>query len=575
MRLLLPGCCCLRSARVGGAASLPRLLATLLMLAVFVSVARSEKEANAEAAALDRKLMAEAKADSELMANLTYLSDIIGPRLTGSPALKRANEWAAEKMKSYGLSNVRLEPWELPIGWERGTARARISEPDNGRTITLASLGWSPGTNGKIEGDVVVVSARRPEELNAYKGKLKNAIVLRGPPSTVRPVTDLRSFFDRGGPGGSPSGSPSSSPSSPGKPDGKPEGKPEAKPEKPDAKPEKPEAKPDRPPGFDTRPGRFFGDPTFRREMAEFFKKEGVAATLVDSAKPHGLLTMSGGWSGRDRVSAPDAIPSLCVTHEHYSLLHRLATRPAPARTRLEIEVENKFVPGPIPVYNTVGEIPGSEKPDEFIVLGAHIDSWDLGQGTTDNGTGTAVVLETARILARCGVRPKRTIRFALFSGEEQGLHGSAAYVQRHKDEMAKTSLCLVHDTGTGKVVGLGLQGREALKPILEAELPALRELGVAEINLRGMGGSDHMSFDRAGIPGLMFQQDPAEYRLTHHSQSDTLDKARADELVQGAQVMAVIAMRVANLDQLLPREKGGRKPGPESPEKPGGKPPE
>ena len=244
------------------------------------------------------------------------------------------------------------------------------------------------------------------------------------------------------------------------------------------------------------------------------------------------------------------------VTHDHYALLWRLANRPAPAKTRVEVEVTNKFIPGPVTVYNTVGEIRGSEKPDEFVVVGAHLDSWDLGQGTTDNGTGSCVVLETARILAKSGVKPKRTIRFVLFTGEEQGLYGSKAYVQKHKDELPKISLCLVHDTGTGKVVAIGTQGREPVKPILEAELASLKELGLKEINLRGMGGSDHQSFEAAGVPGFAVQQDMSEYRLTHHSQSDTLDKAKEADLIQGAQVMAVTAMRVANLPELLPRAK-------------------
>src|SRR5262249_23224157 len=184
---------------------------------------------------------------------------------------------------------------------------------------------------------------------------------------------------------------------------------------------------------------------------------------------------------------------------------------------------------------------------------------WDLAQGTTDNGTGTCVVLEAARILAKSGVKPRRTIRFCLFTGEEQGLHGSRNYVQQHKDELARTSMALVHDTGTGKVVGLGLSGRKVLQPIFEQELVSLKDLGLKDINLRSMGGSDHMSFEQAGVPGFAFQQDPAEYRLTHHSQTDTLDKAREADLVQGAQAMAVIAMRVANLKTLLPREKEGR----------------
>jgi len=290
--------------------------------------------------------------------------------------------------------------------------------------------------------------------------------------------------------------------------------------------------------------------------LTEFLRSEGAAAVLQDAGKPHGLLTTTGGWQGLDRPSASDPMPSLYVAHEHYALLHRLASRPAPERTRVEIEVSNKFTPGPIAVYNTVGEIRGSEKPDEYVILGAHLDSWDLAQGTTDNGTGSMVVLEAARILARCGTPPKRTIRFVLFTGEEQGLHGSKAYVKQHKDELSRVSMCLAHDTGTGRVVGVGLQGRDVLKPILEAELGSLKELGVTDISLRSMSGTDHVSFEQAGVPGFALRQDMGEYRFTHHSQSDTLDKARTPDLIQGAQVMAVAAMRVANLPTLLPREK-------------------
>jgi carboxypeptidase Q len=263
-----------------------------------------------------------------------------------------------------------------------------------------------------------------------------------------------------------------------------------------------------------------------------------------------------GGWRGNDRVSAPEPMPLAYVAHEHYALLYRLATRPEPAKTRIEIELTNKIIPGPITVYNTVGEIKGSDKPDEFVILGAHLDSWDLAQGTTDNGTGTCVVLEAARILAKSGVKPQRTIRFVLFTGEEQGLYGSKAYVQKHKEEMAKISLCLVHDTGTGKVTGIGTQGRAAVKPVLEAELASLKDLGFKEVNTRSMGGSDHQSFEAAGVPGFAVQQDMSEYRLTHHSQSDTLDKAKEADLIQGAQVLAVTALRVANLPELLPRTK-------------------
>lgn len=486
--------------------------AALVWAAVLVTTSLWGQAPADPAAVLDQKLIAEAKKDSQLLANLTYLSDEIGPRLTGSAALKRANDWTAEKMKAYGLTNVHLEPWSMPEGWERGPVSARIIEPDNGRSLTMASMGWAPGTNGKIEGEVVIVSARNKKDLEGLKGKVKNAIVLQGPPTKLRPLEEMN---------------------------------------KPGA------LRPPSSAAADGQPQQSFEEAmAFRRELAGFLQTEGAAVILQDAGKHFDLLTTTGGWRGQDRPSASNRLPTLFVAHNHYELLYRLASRPAPAKTRVEIEVSNKFIPGPLAVYNTVGEIKGSDKPDEFVIVGAHLDSWDLGTGTTDNGTGTAVVLETARILAKSGVQPKRTIRFVLFTGEEQGLHGSRAYVAKHKDELARTSVALVHDTGTGKVVGIGAGSRPALKPLLEAELASLKELGVVDFQARALGGSDHASFESAGVPGFLFRQEMADYRFTHHSQADTLDRAREADLIQGVQVMAITALRLANREALLPRNR-------------------
>jgi carboxypeptidase Q len=548
--------------------------------------------ANADPVALDKKVIDEAKHNSEIMANLTQLSDGIGARLTGSPALRKANEWAAEKMRSYGLTNVHQEGWTIPVGWERESALLRVVEPEAGQPMTVAAMGWTLPTQGKATGDVVVLNAKNSKELLAYKGKLKGAIVLQGAPAEMRPVSD-NSLFDPnrgrgrygprapGGAGANPDSKPESKPDS--KSQAKPDDKPIAKanpnpPTKADAKPgEKPEAKadPGRGPGAGSPPMEQFYRQimAFRKELREFLQNEGAAVLVMDSDKPHGLLNMTGSWLGNDRVSGADPMPTLFMVHEHYSQLYRLATRPGSGKTRVEVEIRNKLTPGPIPVFNTIGEIRGSEKPDEYVVLGAHIDSWDLAQGTTDNGTGTCVVLEAARILSKSGVKPKRTIRFILFSGEEQGLFGSRDYVKKHAADMSKTSMALVHDTGTGKVEGIGLQGHEAVKPILEPELVSLKELGCGDINLRGMPGSDHMSFESAGVPGFAVQQDWAEYRFTHHSQSDTLDKAKEADLIQGAQVMAVTALRVANLPNLLPHHTPRRSMFDTTPEKPADKP--
>jgi len=540
-------------------------------------------ESTTTTAAVDQKIMETAKAGSEIMPNLTYLSDIIGSRLTGSTALKRANDWTAEKMKSYGLTNVHLEAWSIPVGWERGPASARIIEPDDGCQLTIASMAWTPGTQGKIEGDVVILKATNSKELAAYKGKLKNAIIMRGAPSRVIPVGEkgIGLFGERrrdpaagparatpnaaAAPNANGRSNPPAAPSAGGAPNA---------PAAPNAG-GAPSAQGGRPAGFNSEPGAFQQMMEFRREFNAFLHAEGAAAVLMDAGKPQGLLNMTGSWQGSDRASAGDPMTTLFVAHEHYALLHRLASRPAPARTRISLDVQNKFIPGPIAVYNTVGEIRGSEKPDEVVVVGGHLDSWDLGQGTTDNGTGSMIVLEAARILNKCGIQPKRTIRFILFTGEEQGLRGSRAYVEQHKDELPRVSMCLVHDYGTGKVVGLGLMGHKELQPILEPEIGSLKALGVTEWNMSRMGGSDHASFDSAGVPGLWFVQDPAEYRFTHHSQSDTLDKANEADLVQGAESMATLAMHVANLPSLLPHHKpqdpsqrrGGRRGGTQPPE--------
>jgi len=473
--------------------------------------------ASAEAALwLDQRILEEIRRHNAIMPNLQYLSDVIGPRLTGSANLERANRWTAERMRSYGLENVRLEPWELPIGWERGSVRARLIEPDNGRDLLMAAAGWTPGTSGTVRGPVVVLRARTKAELAQYRGQVRGAIVLRGDPTAIAPVTDL-SY----GPPRIPS------PATQGNP-------------------------PAAAAVTDLR--------AFRRELADFLKAEGALAILVDAAKPHGLLITTGTWRGTDRGEPQEPLPVLFVAHEHYRMLHRLSTRPGEPPARVELAVDNRFVPGPITVFNTVGEIRGRSRPDEFVVVGAHLDSWDLATGTTDNGTGTCVVLEVARALAslaREGQPPERTIRFVLFSGEEQGLHGSKQYVKRHQQEMPRTSAALVHDTGTGKVYGLALQGRAAVRTVLEPELQSLKTVhGWKGLDLANTGGTDHLSFEAAGVPGFACRQEIDEYRLTHHTQSDTFDKAKPDNLTQGAQVLAIAAMRIANLPTLLPREK-------------------
>jgi hypothetical protein len=542
---------------------------------------------------LDKKIMAEIKDHSEIMKNLEYISDVIGPRLTGSSNLEKANKWTAEKMKEYGLENVHLEPWEIPMGWERGTARLTLKEPQV-KELMVASYAWAPGTKGKVTGPVVLIEtpggggggrfggpALTREDLAKYKGKLKDAVVITGAPGAVGSVIDgdeLRTITGTGGggrrggrggapPGGAPTPPPAETP--PAKKGDEPQkavAKETAQVEQPPAA--QPPAGGQPPVGGQPpqRPmGGGFGGMSV---LNDFLKEEGAAAVLIDSGKPQGLLNMTGSWGGRggaEPTIPEDGLARLFITHDHLTLLYRLI-KEQKITPIVEVEVTNKFVKGPITVYNTIGDIKGSEKPDEIVVLGAHLDSWDLGTGTTDNGTGSSVVLECARVLgklAKEGVRPNRTIRCILFTGEEEGLHGSKQYCIKHKDEMAKHDACLVHDTGTGKVNNFGALGRVKVMEILANQLESLKEVGFNGLIEFGMaGGTDHASFNAVSVPGFACGQDPDEYRWTHHTQTDTFDKAKGPNLVQGAQVMCVTAVRIANLPEMLPREAGAGRGG-------------
>ncbi len=452
------------------------------------------------------KIFAEIREHSQLMDNLEYLSDVIGPRLTGSENMKRANEWTAQKFRDYGLENVHLESYPIAHAWKRGRASARLLKPTEA-PLTVASLGWSPGTNGPVRGPVVYVQATKKEDFEQYRGKLKGAIVIASRP-TPRPA-----------PGAPPTPPPFFAAA----------------------------AGPPGPAGPVAPFGRL---QQFRRELEDFLKSEDALAVLRDSEKDHGLLNM--GSVGRDYQPGP--LPTAMVASEGYSRIWRLLERKEPVE--VELDMENSISPGPVDVYNTVAEIRGSEKPDEVVILGAHLDSWDLGTGTTDNGTGSMVVLEAARTLKAGGLVPRRTLRFILFSGEEQGLVGSREYVKAHRAEMDKVSGVLVHDTGTGRVNSIGLMGRYEVRQVMDQVTAPMRELRLQELSMRRMGGTDHLSFDQAGVPAFFAIQEPAEYGKTHHSQSDTFDKAVKDDLVQGAEVLAGWAYRVAQWDQMLPRSK-------------------
>jgi len=450
---------------------------------------------------------------SEVMQNLRHLSDVIGPRLSGSPAMRRANEWTAERFKTYGLT-TRLEPYTFGVTWERGPVSLRLTAPFS-RAIEAHSWAWTEGTGDKtVAGPVVLADLTTPESLAVYREKVKGAWVL---PRAPYPVWN---------------------------PDG-----PEMTAE--DSTRLKEQLRLRSLPTADTSTAAVAARRQFTVDLPYILKSAGALGTLVDGAKEHGLLTMSGSPT---RV-AP--LPNLVISNEDYALLARLVD--AGTTPRLQGRVENRLGRTPVQQWNTVAEIRGSELPGQVVILGAHLDSWDLGTGTTDNGTGSMVVLEAARVIAQSGLKPKRTIRFILFSGEEQGLLGSRAYAQAHAATADSIQAVLVLDNGTGAITGQALQGRKELEGLWKELLAPVARLDADSVRDASKTGTDHLSFLPYGVPGFNFDQLRRGYNHTHHSQSDTYDKAVAGDLKQAAAVMAVTAYALANLPGLLPR-------GPKSP---------
>ena len=453
-------------------------------------------------------LIAEALERSEVMENLRHLSDVVGPRLSGSPAMRRANEWTAERFRSYGLT-ASLEPFDFGVTWERGPLALRITAPFD-RAITGHSWAWTAGTGGKVrKGAVVLVDLSTRDSFALYRDRVRGAWVL------PRPSTPI---FN------------------------------------PDALPPSAEDS-QRVAEFraaraaltaDTSAAAVLERRQFQIDLPYMLRAAGALGTLVDGGKEHALMTMSG---SPNRVSP---LPSIVIAHEDYTLLERLLAHGV--TPRLEGRVENRLGKTRVRQWNTVGEIRGSELPGQVVILGAHLDSWDLGTGVTDNGAGSMVVLEAARVLARSEVRPRRTIRFILFGGEEQGLIGSRRYAEAHAAEADSVQAVLVIDNGTGRIVGQALQGRTDLAELWQALLVPVAELGAGTVREAVKSGTDHLPFLPYGVPAFNFDQEPRGYFHTHHSQSDTYDKAVADDLKQASAVMAVTALELANLAELLPR---------------------
>jgi carboxypeptidase Q len=485
--------------------------------------------------------------DSHVMEFATGLMDSIGERLTGSPNMKRANEWTRDQFSAMGLSNAHLEPWgPFGRGWANQYVNARMTSPDVAPMLVYAKA-WTPGTNGVVQGKCIRVIIAEKKDFDKYKGKLAGMIVILGDDPEVKPITeapykrlsddDLAKIADYQIPGEQPA----------------------------------------------FRMADFVKRQQFTKDLNQFFADEKVLAVIDRYRGTSGGGTVFVQSGGSYKPGETTTVPQLVMAIEHWTRIARLLQQKKDVS--LELNVTNTFYDDDLMQYDTIAEIPGTDKKDEVVMLGAHLDSWHAGTGATDNGAGTIVMMEAVRILKALDIKPRRTIRIGLWSGEEEGLLGSQGYVEHHfgsrphmddqpgmkdmptllrreagdvtvKPEQAKISAYFNVDNGTGKIRGVYLQENEAVAPIFEAWMKPFKDLGMSTLTMRNTGGTDHLSFDAVGIPGFQFIQDPIEYETrTHHSNMDVYDRLQPEDLKQISVIVASFVYDAAMRDQMLPRK--------------------
>lgn len=494
--------------------------------------------------AVVNRIKYEAFENSQAMDHVFYLADVHGPRLTNSPGHRSAAEWAMKRLESYGLKNVHLEKWG-PFGqsWRYTHFSAHMTAPQYQPLIGFP-LAWTPGTGGPVSGEPVMAIVKTDADMEKLKGKLKGKFVLTMEPKAIAMITEPQARrwteqelqaratnVDPARPNAFGPGGPAAAAAAP-----SPEAREAAQ--------------------------------KFARKVNQFFKDEGVLAVLSYGYNGDGGTVFASSGGSRD-AKDPVPPPMVALTPEHYNRIARLVAHKIPVTLQFEIAAD--FLGGPEESFNVIGEIPGTgPHKDELVMLGGHLDSWHGGTGATDNATGCAVAIEAVRLLTSLKLPLDRTVRIALWSGEEQGLLGSKAYVQERfarRDTMQlgpeynKLSAYYNDDTGTGRFRGINLGGNDMAKPIFEAWLAPFHDLGATAVigatsrRTQQPGGTDHTSFTWIGLPGFGFLQDPMEYQTrTHHSNMDVYDRVQAGDLMQSSAIMAWFVYNTANRAQMMPR---------------------
>lgn len=472
--------------------------------------------AQAQAPNLDilAKIRTEATEHSQATPVFEMLAITIGPRLTASPAHKRAAEYARDRLAACGLSQARLEPWHFGRGWTLEKLTVEMIEPRYLPLIGYAD-GWSSSTSGEIVGAPVWIGGKSPEQVDDLHSRLKGAIVMTEPVMTNFVRKDRPQPSD---PGYVPMSAAYATSAG----------------QRPGA-----------------RGGRGNG-PTPAQRIAQSIRESGAAVVLKPSRGEHGTVFVTG------RDGGAGAVPTVTLSAEHYNMIARMIEQNVPVKLR--VNVQTKYYDADNGnAYNVLAELPGSDPAlrDEVVMIGGHLDSWHTGVGATDNADGATTVMEAMRILKAIGASPRRTIRVALWSGEEQGLLGSRAWVAQHLTglEEEKFDVYFNIDNGTGPIYGWYLQNMEAVKPIFDAWLEPLKNFGARRNVIEPVGSTDHVSFTDAGVPGFNPIQDYVDYDVrTHHTNMDTVDRVDVNEIRQAATAMAWFAYNAAMSDVKIPR---------------------
>lgn len=508
-----------------------RPLAAALFLAAFAVPAAAQVVQERVDLSVVQRIRDEAFNRPQSDSLLLYLGDVIGPRLTGSPQLLQASNWTAQKMREWGFQNVVVEPWDSLFGraWERVSYAGRILTPFV-QPLHATPQAWSGSTRdargrpGPVTCTVQRLVINDTTDFAQYAGRLRGACVMWQPAVQPRPEFEpaprrlsLDNLFAPPAPPAAPRA-----------------GQPQASPD---------------------QLANMLRARTINQRMATFLREQGVAVILTPSGWQYNILRTGGhldGRTARDSVYEPSV--HLIVSLEHYGQIWRNTLRGVPVQ--LELNVQNRFPDSDRRAYNVLGDIPGTDKANEYVMIGGHIDSWHSATGTGDNGAGVVVMMEAARILKALNLPLRRTVRVSLWGGEEQGFLGSRAFIRMHAAELPRVSAYLNVDNGLGRIRGVYNQMNAAVTPIFEQIFFPFRDLGVMAVRHGNTGGTDHIPFDGAGVPGFQFVQDPLEYgsRL-HHSDGDTWERVVPDDLHQMAAVVAWVTYVFANRDEMIPRK--------------------